>query len=404
MGQPRARSLELTVTWTFAHTTRLTVGAGCWREAPARVATYGRRALLVTGAESLRLLGISEELDRLLAAAGVAAMRVTVAGEPDTELVDAIAETARTARCDVVLAVGGGSVMDAAKGAAAMAVNAGPVRDRMEGLEQPPVPLEVAPLPVLCVPTTAGTGSEVTRNAVLTVPDRRVKRSLRDERLTPREAFIDPLLAAGGPLTLRAACGFDALTHLIEAFCSTAATPLSDALARDALPRAMRGLRALADGGRHAAQAAAAAAEDLALAALAGGICLGNAGLGAAHGLVAPLGGLYPRAPHGAALACLLPATLVANEAALAARAPDSPARARLTEVAAAVVGPGAGVGLAARTLVELRKRLGLPGLASYGVADLDAIVAAPSGSLRTNPIVLTPVEMRILLANALPD
>ena len=392
------------MTWTFIHATRLTVGAGCWREAPARVASYGRRALLVTGAESLRLLGIREELDRLLAAAGVAVMQVTVAGEPDTALVDAIAATARTARCDVVLAVGGGSAMDAAKGAAAMAVNDGPVRDRLEGLDHPPLPLACAPLPVLCVPTTAGTGSEVTRNAVLTVPDRRVKRSLRDERLTPREALVDPLLAGAGPLRLRAACAFDALTHLIEAFCSTAATPLSDALARDALPRAMRGLRALADGGRYAASASAAVAEDLSLAALVGGICLSNAGLGAAHGLVAPLGGLHPRAAHGAALACLLPATLVANAAACAARAPDSPAHARLAEVAAAVVGPGAGIGLAARALVELRRRLGLPGLASYGVSDLDTIVAGASGSLRTNPIQLTPAELRGLLVSALPD
>lgn len=390
--------------WTFSHTTRLTVGAGCWRQAPARVATYGRRALLVTGVESLRLLGIREELDRLLGEAGVAAMPVTVAGEPDTTLVDALAATARTARCDVVLAVGGGSAMDAAKAVAALAVNHGPARDRLEGLDHPPLPLEVAPLPVLCVPTTAGTGSEVTRNAVLTVPDRRVKRSLRDERLTPREAFIDPLLSAAGPLRLRAACAFDALTHLVEAFCSTGATPLSDALARDALPRAMRGLRALADGGRHAAAAAAIAADDLALAALAGGICLGNAGLGAAHGLVAPLGGLHPRVSHGAALACLLPATLVANEAALAERAADSPARARLAEIAAAVVGPGAGISLAARALVELRQRFGLPGLASYGVSDLDPIIAAPSGSLRTNPIALTKPELRALLTSALSD
>lgn len=392
------------MTWSFVHATRITVGAGCWREAPARVASWGRRALLVTGADSLRLLGIREELDRLLAAAGVAAMPVAVPGEPDTALIDAIAGTARAARCDVVLAVGGGSAMDAAKAAAALAVNDGPARDRLEGLETPPRPLAVAPLPVLCVPTTAGTGSEVTRNAVLTVPDRRVKRSLRDERLAPREAFVDPLLAAAAPLRLRAACAFDALTHLIEAFCSTGATPISDALAREALPRAMRGLRALADGGRHAASAAAAAAEDLAFAALAGGICLGNAGLGAAHGLVAPLGGLHPRASHGAALACLLPATLIANEAALAERLPDSPARARLAEVAAAVVGPGAGVGLAARTLIDLRRRLELPGLAAYGVTDLDAIVAAPSGSIRTNPIALDPVELRALLAAALAD
>lgn len=292
--------------------------------------------------------------------------------------------------------------MDAAKATAALAPNEGLARDHLEGLDRPPRALLVAPLPVLCVPTTAGTGSEVTRNAVLTVPERRLKRSLRDERLTPREAFIDPQLSGAGPLRLRAACAFDALTHLIEAFCSTAASPLTDAIARDAMPRALRGLRALAEGPRRGL--APSAAEDLAIAALAGGICLTNAGLGAAHGLVAPLGGLHPSAPHGAALACLLPPTLLINDAALAARSPDAPARARLAEVAALIVGPGAGVALAARALTDLRRRLGLLGLAAYGVGDLAAIIAAPSGSLRTNPVTLTSDELRALLTAALDD
>jgi alcohol dehydrogenase class IV len=383
--------------WTFSHRTELLVGPGCWREAVPRVAAFGRQVLLVTGARSLDRLGIGAELNALLTAAACAVTRVVVSGEPDTAVADGAAASARAAGCDVVLGFGGGSALDVAKAAAALAVNGGGARAYLEGLPQPPRTLAHEPLPVVCVPTTAGTGSEVTRNSVLTVPDLRVKRSLRDVRLLPRLACIDATLSAAAPANVRAGCAFDALTHLVESFCSAKASPASDALARDGIPRALHGLRALAAGA-----ATTAHGEDLAWASTLGGMCLGNAGLGAAHGLVAPLGGLHPAAPHGAALACLLPPTLVVNAAALAARAPGHPAMAKLDEVARWITGGAAPITAAAATLVGLRRRCGLPGLAAYGVGDAAPIAAAPSGSLGTNPVPLTRQELERIVEEAL--
>jgi alcohol dehydrogenase class IV len=246
------------------------------------------------------------------------------------------------------------------------------------------------------VPTTAGTGSEVTKNSVLQVPDLRVKRSMRSETMFPRSAHVDPSVSARAPELVRAGTGFDALTHLVESFCSSAASPVTDALARDGIIRALRGLRTLAGDSTNPA-----AAEDLALAATLGGITLANAGLGAAHGLVAPLGGYHPAIPHGAALACLLPCTLRVNARA-AER--DENAKARLLEVATLVGGAGTTTEAAARTLTELRRALGLPSLGSYGSVEVDAIVAAPSGSLKTNPVTLTSSELRAILEQALAD
>ena len=383
------------MTFTFDHRTELVVGSGCWRQAVPRVASLGRRVLLVTGAHSLDHCGIRGELERLLAPIGPVT-RVVVASEPDTVIADAVAAQARAAECDVVLGIGGGSVLDVAKAVAGLAMNEGMAREYLEGLPQPARRFAVDPLPVVCVPTTAGTGSEVTRNSVLTVPDLRVKRSLRDVRLLPRLACIDAQLSSAAPALVRAGCAFDALTHLIEAFCSTKASAATDALARDGIPRAIRGLFALAEG-----TATIGHAEDLAWASTLGGMCLSNAGLGAAHGLVAPLGGLHPSAPHGAALACLLPSTLVVNASALAARMPGHPALAKMVEIARWITGDDS-IAVAASVLVGVRRRCGLPGLSVYGVKDAAAIIAAPSGSLATNPITLTESELARIITDSL--
>jgi alcohol dehydrogenase class IV len=251
-----------------------------------------------------------------------------------------------------------------------------------------------APLPVLCVPTTAGTGSEVTKNAVLQVADLQVKRSMRSELLFPQSAFIDPMLSGQAPVPVRAGTAFDALTHLIEAFCSSKASPVTCALAKDGIVRAVRALHDLADG-----RANESDARDLAIASVLGGICLANAGLGAAHGLIAPLGGLYPSIPHGAGLACLLPATLAINSRAAQGSAAAS---ARLSEL-----WPLLGVSRAedaTRMLSGLRVALGLPALASYAAIDVARVVKNPSGSLKTNPVPLGEGELRALLELALSE
>jgi len=378
----------------FAHPTRIVLGAGVWTQACAEAQRIGRKLLLVTGDSSWSRLGLEAALRDEARRLGLVFSPFSVPCEPDVELADRAAAQARASGAEGVLAIGGGSALDVGKAAAALATNPGSARDYLEGLASPPLPFAVPALPVVCVPTTAGTGSEVTKNSVLQVADLRVKRSMRSDLLFPRVAFIDPTLSSKAPRSVRAGSGFDALTHLAEAFCSKNASLVSDALARDGIPRALRALRALAEN-----EAGEAAAFDLAVAATLGGICLANAGLGAAHGLIAPLGGLYSNIPHGAGLSCLLPATLVVNEAA-AAR--DPLARSRLLELARLISGPYATVTNTAAELLQLRVALGLPSLASYAQIDVARVVASPSGSLKTNPVALSDSELRAILELAL--
>ena len=266
----------------------------------------------------------------------------------------------------------------------------------MEGLASPPQLIAVSPLPVVCVPTTAGTGSEVTKNAVLQVTDLRVKRSMRAESLFPHSAFVDPELSGRAPERVRAGTGFDALTHLVESFCSRNASPITDALARDGIPRAMRALRSLAS-----TQPTQADAHDLAIASTLGGICLANAGLGAAHGLIAPLGGSYPNIPHGAGLSCLLPATLRINADATRS---DARITTRFAELAHLLSGPGRTLLEAADELLALRRALELPALSSYASVDVSRVIASPSGSLKTNPVPLPESALRALLEMSLSE
>ena len=378
----------------FAHRTRVVVAAGCWPKALAEVASFGRNVLLVTGAASFDSLGLGPVLAAEAQRLGLTLIRFSVSHEPDIELTDRAAALARADQVDAVLAIGGGSALDVAKGAAALATNPGSARAYLEGLPDAPRALVAEPLPLVCVPTTAGTGSEVTKNAVLQVADLQVKRSMRSDLLFPRSAFVDPSLSGRAPRRVRAGTGFDALTHLAEAFCSRNASVLTDSLARDGIPRAVQALRALANGTDSDADALS-----LAIASMLGGICLANAGLGAAHGLIAPLGGLYPNIPHGAGLACLLPATLSVNEA--AARS-NPQAHTRFQELAQLLCGPKATVGNASTALGELRVALDLPSLATYAKVDIARVIQSPSGSLKTNPVPLGQNELRAILELAL--
>jgi len=381
----------------FVHRTRVVVGADSWRKSLAEAHGFGTRVLLVTGTSTLERLSLEEPLAAEAARLGLLLERCLVPHEPDVALADHAAALARSSRAEVVLGIGGGSALDVAKAAAALCTNEGSARGYLEGLPGPaPRPLLVPPLPVICVPTTAGTGSEVTKNAVLQVADAQVKRSMRSDLLFPRSAFVDPTLSARAPLAIRAGTGFDALTHLVEAFCSSNASPVTDALCRDGITRAIRALRALASG-----SAGEAEALDLALAGTLGGICLANAGLGAAHGLIAPLGGLYPNIPHGAGLACLLPATLTVNEA--AARGAPRPS-ARLKELAVLFGGATWSIAAVSRELCELRRALSLPGLASYADIDIALVIESPSGSLKTNPVPLDERELGKILELSLDN
>jgi alcohol dehydrogenase class IV len=286
-----------------------------------------------------------------------------------------------------VIAVGGGSVLDTAKAAAVLATNGGEALDYLEEVGRGRA-LERASLPFIAVPTTAGSGSEATRNSVLRVPDLKVKRSLRSDFMIPRAAVIDPRLSESCPLPVAASAGLDALTHLIEGYVSVGAQPTTDALALTGMRTAAQALMGLALGKPDV--------EAMALASFWGGIVLANAGLGAVHGLVAPLGGRCA-VPHGMGCACLLAATMKINIEALRQRAPQSPALQRYARIRGALEG--------LPELDQLRRDLGVPSLAAFGLSrdQIPAVIAGSrAGSMNYNPITLTDSELEQVLLAAL--
>jgi alcohol dehydrogenase class IV len=371
------------------------------RERVAEVAArFGRRVLLVTGGRSLAASGELDRLRERLGSAGLTAETWPVSGEPDVDTVDLGSAIAEEFGAQVVVAIGGGSVLDAAKAVAAVATNHGSAIDYLEDLPGGGGrAIRAQPLPLVAVPTTAGTGSEVTRNAVLRVPQAALKRSMRDDRMMPCVAIVDPDLAASAPREVAMAAALDALTHLIEAYVSLGAQPTTDVLSFDGARRATSALRAVADG--HGEEAW----DELALASLWGGIVLANAGLGAVHGLAAPLGGRCA-IPHGAACAALLAPTIAANVEALRARSREAPALARYGTLAEALTGSDDPMRLV-EDLGALRRRLGAKPLGAFGArpADVPAIVAgARGGSMKNNPVMLTDAELEGILSAGMAD
>lgn len=375
---------------------RIVFGAGKVAEVPGEVAALGvARALLVTGRSGAR----AEAVAAGLAARGITVVPFRVGGEPTIEVVREATALGQTEGVQGVVAVGGGSAIDAGKATAGLLGNGAP--DPLEHLEVVGKgrPLARPALPFVAVPTTAGTGSEVTRNAVLGAGS--TKASLRSPFLLPRLAVIDPDLLEGAPREVLAASGLDALSQLIEPFLSSRANPLTDALAREGLARSARALRpavleALTPARR----------EDLALASLLGGLCLANAGLGAVHGFAAPAGASLG-APHGALCAALLGPCLTVNLHALRARAPGGPAEARFAELARRLTGRGDAAPEDGISWVEqLCRALGVKGLAAHGlapagVADLVARARVAS-SMKANPIALTEAELTEIVQRAM--
>jgi len=371
-------------TSTFATAGRIVVGTGAAARVPELVAALGNRVLVVAGrsADVGALPGATVHRHR---------------GEPDVAAVRVAVAVAREVRPDVVVGWGGGSVLDLAKCVAVLAPGATDVLDHLEVVGRG-LPLPAGALPVVAVPTTAGTGAEVTANAPVRVPERGVKASLRGRAMQPAVAVVDPLLTLGCPPDLTAASGADALTQCLEAFTTPHATPLTDPPARDGLVRAGRSLlRAVEQGDDLAAR------TDLSIAALLSGMALANARLGAVHGLAAALGGRLG-APHGQVCAAVLAATTAANVAALRRTDPDGPGLARYDDAAVALTGrPGARADDAVAWLTDLVAALRVPGLGALGLAvdDVDAVVAdaLAASSTRGNPVVLTSDELAGVVA-----
>jgi alcohol dehydrogenase class IV len=380
----------------FATATRIMFGPGTLGQAAPLAAQMGRRAFFVTGHSLERAEPLLEALDH----ESVGSVIFHVSGEPTTDMALDGVQRARQTGCDLVIGMGGGSVIDTGKAIAALMTNPGELFDYLEVIGRGQ-PLTHPAAPYVAIPTTAGTGAEVTRNAVLASPQHQVKVSLRSPLMLPRLAIVDPNLTHSMPPHVTASTGLDAFTQVLEPYVSHRANPITDAICREGLQHAARSLRQAYHHGAHAA-----AREDMALVSLFGGLALANAKLGAVHGFAGPLGGMF-HAPHGVICARLLPYVMDANVRALRSRMPDSPALARYTEVARILTGESsaqAGDGVA--WVQDLCQALEVPALSDFGVtpADLPTIVdkARNASSMQGNPIPLTEAELTEILNQAL--
>jgi alcohol dehydrogenase class IV len=383
------------MTFELATAGRILFGRGKSQQVPALARDLGRRALVVLGGSSRGRKALTDGLSD----AGVHSVVFNVSGEPTTHLVDQATGIARAEGCDLVISVGGGSVIDAGKAVAGLLANPGGVRDYLE-LAGGGKPLLERGAPFIAVPTTAGTGAEVTRNAVLDVPEHKVKASLRSPHLLARLAVVDPELTLSLPPAITAYTGMDALTQLIEPFVSNAANPLTDGVCREGLARAAGSLaRAYRDGSDVAAR------EDMALAALFGGIALANARLGAVHGFASVLGGITGHA-HGAICARLLPFVMEANIRAVDERG-DPTIIQRYTEIARALTGdPEADARDGVSWVRELCAEMNIPPLrvAGLSIHDCDRVIplAQRASSTQGNPVKLSDEELRGILEASL--
>ena len=375
---------------------KIVFGPGVLRETGALAYVYGTRALVVTGRTAQR----AEPMRQILREHGVTGIVFAVDGEPEISTVERGVTLARTEGCEMTIGLGGGSVLDTAKAIAAMLTNDGELLDYVEIIGRCK-PLTKRSAPFIAIPTTAGTGSEVTRNAVLSSPEHELKISLRSPLMLARVAIVDPELSYDLPPALTACTGLDALTQLIEPYVCLRTNPLIDGVCVEGLRRAARSLRAVFADGRDKS-----AREDMAVASLHGGLALANAGLGAVHGLAGPIGGMFP-APHGAVCAALLPHVMAANIRALRGREPRNSVLVRYDEIARLLTGkPAAPVDAGVDWVRELVSDLQIPALSAYGIGpkhvpDLVA-KAANASSMKTNPIALTAEELAAALSRAL--
>lgn len=358
----------------FATAQRIIFGRGTVRELPALAAEFGQRLLLVTGSRP-------QQWETRLPQVGCK----SISGEPTVADIQSGVELAKQRNADVIVAIGGGSVVDAGKAIAAMSTQPGALMRYIEVIGEGR-PLEAAPLPFIAVPTTAGTGAEATRNAVIASEEHRVKASLRHVTMLPRIALIDPELAVNVPPNVTAASGMDALTQCLEAFVCSRAQPMTDALCLDGIQRAIHSLERAFQNGHNLD-----AREDMALCALNSGIALANAGLGAVHGFAAPIGGMF-HAPHGAVCAALLAPVWEAN----AKRVSN---RAKFDQVDRLLGGD------AVAWLHAITSRLDIPKLSAWGIqeTDLDEIArkAAAASSMKANPVSLTHEDLVEILRMA---
>ena len=379
----------------FATANRIVFGPGVFTQVAPIAAELGKRPLVVTGRDSERAFPLLD----LLRQSELTPTVFAVSGEPTVDLARAGVAQARLAGCDQVIAIGGGSVLDAGKAIAMLLTNGGDPLDYLEIVGRGQA-ITHRSAPMIAIPTTAGTGSEVTRNAVLGSLEHKVKASLRAASMLPTVALVDPELTYTVPPDVTATTGLDAFTQCLEPFVSPRANPLTDSLCREGMQRAARSLHRAYENGEDAA-----AREDMAVASLFGGLALANAGLGAVHGFAGPIGGMFP-APHGAICARLLPWVMEANVRALQHRSPFDPSLARYEEIGRLLTGkPAATATDGVAWIQALTESLRVPPLSRFGVtpADFPEIVAKSqqASSMKANPIALTDAELTGILRQA---
>lgn len=382
----------MAVNFSFATAGQIIFGNHSLEKVPDLVAGFGKKVVLVAGKNSSRV----EELITKFSP-GIDTVLFNVPGEPTTDLIEAGVNLAREHASDVVVGFGGGSVVDSAKAIAAMATNKGELLDYLEVIGRGKSLVEKS-LPCIAIPTTAGTGAEVTKNSVIKSPENNVKVSLRSNQMYPDIAVVDPVLTWSMPPALTASTGVDALTHLLETFVSNQANPFIDMVCREGLTRISRSLqKAFKDGSDKQAR------EDMAMASLLGGMALANVKLGAVHGFAGPMGGMFP-IPHGAVCACLMSAVIEENIQALRESKLDS---SKFDELAKILTGNEKAMSNdAAIWAAELVAELQIPSLSEFGLTKEDFPVlvekAKVASSMKGNPVELTNEQMFRILERSL--
>lgn len=378
----------------FATASQIIFEQGAALRVPSIAREFGNNALLVTGENTGR---IEKYIRPLQKEANVSVFKVPA--EPTTLLINKGVQLARSNSCNVVIGFGGGSAIDSAKAIAALVPNTGEILDFLEVIGKGK-PLHEKPLPCIAVPTTSGTGAEVTKNAVIKSPDHNVKVSLRSDLMFPDVAVVDPLLAQTMPPEITASTGVDALTHLLETFVSRQSNPFIDLFCTEGMKRISRSLENAYNAGNNVQ-----AREDLAMASMLGGMALANVKLGAVHGFAGPLGGMFSM-PHGAICASLLPAVMEENLAACSEindrkilKKYDNLAKI-LTNDSKAIAADGV------NWVQNLIRKLNIQGLSKFGLKESDfeelVVKAKVASSMKGNPVLLGDRRLRTILEKSI--
>jgi alcohol dehydrogenase class IV len=383
------------INFQFATTTRIIFGNDSFKKVPNLISGWGNHVFIVTGKRT----ELAQHLLQGLKLKGFNSDIISITSEPTTTDIEYAAALSKKNNCNIIIGIGGGSVIDAAKAIAVLSANKGELTDYLEIIGKGKK-LEKSPLPFIAIPTTAGTGAEVTKNSVIKSIEKKVKVSLRSDLMFPAIAVVDPVLTLSMPPEITASTGIDALTHLLETFVSCQSNPFVDMLGREGMKRISNSLElAYSDGNNLLARA------DMAMASMLGGMALANVKLGAVHGFAGPMGGMFP-IPHGAVCACLLPAVMVTNIGVLKEREMTEQLL-KYEELARILTrNESAKAEEGAVWVKEMVKKLKIPSLSNYNLTENDfpelIEKAKNSSSMKGNPVVLNEEQLEEILYNSL--